>query len=214
VEQVSVPRGDVEVDVDMENVEDGVYLWGTLVTDRSGSGLVAPGYRSFVTWQPLPGDAETSNFLEFWTWFDRLRADVERAGLVFRAYCYSSGAENRFLRSVGLAAGVQGDVEAFIASDAWVDLLRVFNEHLITGGASGLKVVAPLAGFSWSVEDPGGDDSMVRYDEAVGSNDEAGRDAARKWLLDYNREDVEATLALRDWLTRDGGSLPSMKSLE
>ena len=56
---------------------------------------------------------------------------------------------------------------------------------------------------------------MVRYDEAVagggmgaevvggtGAEHETGaeREDARDWLVAYNRGDVEATLALRDWL--------------
>lgn len=207
VEEVVFPRGDIEIDVDMENVEDGCYLWGTYASDRAGTGLVEEGYRAFVTWEPLDGAAEVSNFLAFWTWLSGVRRAVEERGLVFRAYCYNAGAENQFLRSQGRAAGVLEEVDAFIASDDWVDLLVVFRDQFITGHGNGLKEVAPLAGFSWRVDDPGGDDSMVRYDEAV-----SGTGAeARKWLLTYNQDDVEATLALRRWLDDHGGSFSSIE---
>jgi predicted RecB family nuclease len=48
---------------------------------------------------------------------------------------------------------------------------------------------------------------MVRYDLAVGAR---GGQAARYWLLAYNRNDTEATLALRDWLQRAAGGCPSI----
>ncbi len=52
---------------------------------------------------------------------------------------------------------------------------------------------------------------MVRYDSAVGAEDEAPSvNEARTWLLAYNRGDVEAT-ALRDWLDRTGASIPSIR---
>ena len=207
IAQVEVPRADVEVDIDMENSEDGVYLWGALVTIRSAWAGHRPGYRAFCTWEPMSSDVEGSLLAEFWRWFGGLRAAVAGAGLTFRGYCYNAAAENSQLRRIGAATGLAGEVAAFIGSDQWVDLYRVFDSQLITGHSAALKRVAPLAGFRWEVPDPGGDEAMVRYDLAVGNR---GDRAAREWLLAYNRNDTEATLALRDWLQQAASGCPSI----
>jgi len=52
---------------------------------------------------------------------------------------------------------------------------------------------------------------MLRYDESVGA-DAAAADAARQWLLDYNRGDVEHR-ALRDWLDYEASGCPSVEDL-
>ena len=207
-ERVVVPRGAVEVDVDMENAEDGVYLWGARVTSRAARGGVPDGYRAFRTWAPLTAAAEAALFTEFWTWLSGLRAAAAAAGLAFRAYCYNAAAENTHLRRLGEAAGVAAEVAAFTGGDDWVDLFRVFDRQLITGGSAGLKRVAALAGYSWDVEDPGGAESLAYYDRAVG-----GDRAARDWLLAYNRGDTEATAALREWLDGAATGYPSIETL-
>ena len=69
--------------------------------------------------------------------------------------------------------------------------------------------MAGLAGFTWSVPDASGAGSIVRYDAAVG-----GRAEAKEWLLDYNRCDVEATRALRDWLDGSASGYPAVQDLE
>ena len=215
IDAIVVPRGDIEVDVDMENAEDGVYLWGALLTDRSAMPASIVHYRPFVTWDPLGPEVQTSNFLEFWNWLMAIRAGAHAAGRTFRAYCYSAAAENTYLRKLGITGQVLDQVEGFIDSDDWVDILRVFDSQLITGGGSGLKMVAPLAGYTWEVDDPGGEGSMLRYEIAVGSSSsEAERLAAREWLLTYNRGDVEATLAIRAWLEGNSRSIAPVESLD
>ena len=52
----TVPRADIEVDIDMENIESGVYIWGTLLTDRTGA-TPSPVYKAFATWEPLDAEA-------------------------------------------------------------------------------------------------------------------------------------------------------------
>jgi predicted RecB family nuclease len=205
--QVRVPRGDVEVDIDMENTADGVYLWGALVTPRSGWTGTAAGYRGFRAWEPMSGEVESGLFAEFWAWLSELRAGVAAAGLTFRGYCYNASAENAQLRRIAADRGLADEVAAFIGSDEWVDLYRVFDSQIVTGRPIGLKHVAPLAGFSWQVADPGGDESMVRYDAAA-----AGDQRAREWLLTYNKNDTQATLALREWLDDPAGDCPPIES--
>jgi len=210
VDRVEVPRGDVEVDIDMENAEQGVYLWGALVTIRSHWDGVPAGYHGFRTWEPMTRQVEAELFAGFWPWLSGLRSAVAGAGLTFRAYCYNASAENSQLRRIAADSAHADEVAAFIGSDQWVDLHRVFDRQLVTGHSAGLKTVAALAGFAWEVADAGGDQSMVRYDEAVGAS--AGAERAREWLLAYNRNDTQATLALRDWLDDAASACPPIES--
>jgi predicted RecB family nuclease len=205
---VSVPRTDIEVDVDMENTELGCYMWGSYVSDRSATGIAPGGYRAFATWAPLTPEVERENSLRFWRWLTDIRQRCRENGWTFAAYCYNAGAENTYLRRLAIAqASVAEEIESFIDSDEWVDLLREWDSQLITGSSSGLKTTAPLAGFQWDVDDADGGDSMLKHDLAAGGNND-GRD----WLLAYNRGDVEATLAIREWM--EFTQLPGVEEIE
>jgi predicted RecB family nuclease len=208
IAQVRVDTGEVELDVDMENVEDGAYLWGVWVTDRSASGVVRPGYHAFMDWSADAALAGRRAFEDFWTWLDQVRHDVAEHGLTLRAYCWSEAAENRWLRVGGAAIDRAEEVEAFIRSDEWIDLLRVFTSQTVTGRSGGLKVVAPLLGFAWEDDDAGGTQSMTWWQGAVDpSTPPARQEQLRRRILAYNRDDVRATLHVRDWLVREGPDL-------
>ena len=210
-----VPRGDIEIDVDMENTEDGVYLWGALLSAGPGRTSERNGYHPICTWERLTGATEAELFGRFWAWLTGLRRAAAGAGLAFRAYCYNASAENTQMRRLAAAAGLADEVAAFVGSGQWVDLMRVFDNQLITGGPAGLKQGAALSGFTWDVEDPGGGESMLRYDQAAGSSGAgpAEAQAARDWLLIYNRNDCEATRSLREWLEHTASGCPPVEGL-
>jgi predicted RecB family nuclease len=212
VVSVEVPRADIEIDVDMESTNDGCYLWGALATDRREPEAAVP-YLSFATWDPDLGDGEVAAFGEFWSWFQAVRTRAEEQGASFRAYCYSRSAEEGQMIRLADRLGVRAEVDAFLASDEWVDLLEVVRKQLVTGRSMGLKETAPLAGFAWRFDDAGGTLAMVKYDEAVDLEaDPAARAAAAQWILDYNEDDVRATAALRAWLDGAARVLRSIAS--
>ncbi|HSZ35612.1 MAG TPA: TM0106 family RecB-like putative nuclease [Acidimicrobiales bacterium] len=210
VVSVEVPRADIEVDVDMESINDGCYLWGALGTDRRTAGAAAE-YVSFATWDVDIESGELVAFEKFWTWLSAVRARAAAEGASFRAYCYSRSAEEGQMTRLADRLGVRDEVDAFLGSDEWVDLLEVVRKQLLTGRSMGLKETAPLAGFSWRFDDAGGTLAMVKYDEAVDVEaDPSSRMVAAQWILDYNEDDVRATAALRGWLDGAARVLPSI----
>ncbi|WP_344686295.1 TM0106 family RecB-like putative nuclease [Saccharopolyspora taberi] len=206
VRELSVPRADVEVDVDMESYADsGAYMWGCLL---SGADVGhEPGYRAFVTWDPLPSDDEARSFAEFWSWFTSVRRAAAERGLTFRAYCYNELAENRWmLASAERFAGKPGvpavaEVRAFINSGEWVDLFASVRDQFLCPNGKGLKVIAPCAGFAWRDAEASGENSMRWYRDAVGLDGDPPVPSQRDRILTYNEDDVRATWTIRRWMT-------------
>ncbi|WP_227999319.1 TM0106 family RecB-like putative nuclease [Nocardia australiensis] len=197
VDKVWVRRADVEVDVDLESFQEyGAYLWGTLLDGQ---------YRPFVTWDPLPTDDESRSFGEFWTWLMTVRAEAVAAGKTFAAYCYSRTAEDKWLyESARRFAGRPGvptveQVRAFVDGPQWVDMFQAVSDQFICPNGKGLKKIAPVAGFAWRDAEAGGEASMGWYRRAVGYDDEPDL-GQRTRLLEYNEDDVRATMVLREWM--------------
>jgi predicted RecB family nuclease len=206
VTDVTVPRADVEVDVDMESFGDsGAYMWGVYL---SGADVGEPkGYRGFVTWDPVPTDDEARSFAEFWEWLMGVRLRARARGLTFRAYCYNELAENRWLlASARRFRGRPGiptekSVQEFITSDGWFDLFRSVQEQFLCAHGKGLKTIAPAAGFHWRDPAAGGENSMRWYRDAVGMDGSEPDLTQRTRLFEYNEDDVRATMTLRHWMS-------------
>ena len=215
-----IARADVEVDVDMESYgEDGAYLWGTLLTDRTDPDRPVL-YRPFATWRPLPSTTEAQSFAAFWNWLHEEMAAARAQGKTFAAYCYSEQAENRWLRgSAERFAGMPGipslaEVNEFIRSPQWVDVYAAVSANFFCPKGKGLKRVAPVAGFSWRDGEANGAASMDWYSAAVGLTGAQPDPDQRTRLLQYNEDDVWATKVLREWMDGDAvRTLPTMADL-
>ena len=94
------------------------------------------------------------------------------------------------------------EVENF-TEEYFVDLLDYSKKVALGTTGYGIKKLAPKAGFTWQVQDPGGALSLLKYKDAVDqSKSKAERDEAIAWLYSYNLDDVRATFAVRDYLRK------------
>lgn len=229
--EVRVRRADLELDIDMESyLEDGAYLWGTYLTGPAVEPLgLHAGYRAFGSWEPLPHADEGRAFAEFWGYLSTLRSAAAANGLTFAGYCYSKSAEERWLRSTPVrypavpGMPTSAEIDEFCASAEWVDIYQEIRDQFVVPGSMKLKALAPVAGFAWRDPEPGGENSMAWYRQAVGKSEPGGtaqvcgepvdREMANR-ILRYNEDDVLATLALRTWMTHRAGEVPTVTALD
>lgn len=202
-----VIRADVEVDFDVEN-DDVLYLLGNYVTRRREDGTYDEGeYISFHYFDRTIPDEEGRQLAAFWQWLHTLVNDTHAAGKSIAVYCYSGGfaeiprMKEASARNSGVA-GVPTPEEIAALSDQpwWVDLHTIVKQLHWPTRRMGLKDVAKLAGFQWDAADAGGGNSIVWYRAACNPLDPDAQELQHK-LLQYNKDDVQATLHLRNWLS-------------
>jgi len=184
---VRVPRADIEIDFDLEDAQGRVYLWGVLITD----GEEAPAYEPIVSWYPLDDESERELARTFVHRLREICSEAAANGQTVLAYHYTS-------HELGHLSRILGEEEIADVRNIFVDLFDVVRAHYFGASGLGLKNVAPAFGFHWRDEEPSGLLSQLWYVDATQSGDPMLFGHARKRLLDYNEDDVRATLAVRD----------------
>jgi predicted RecB family nuclease len=188
---VSVPRASFEIDFDIETSRDGrVYLWGFLVCEQG----VDPYYVHFSRFETLTARSEGALAKRALTWLgDMLREHPD--ALVYHYSNYELIHIEKF-KAQACAGELLGEFR-----DRFVDLFTIVKGHFFGVHGLGLKAVANSgAGFSWRDPEASGLNSQSWFDEAASGADEPTRAAAQQRVLEYNEDDVRATLALRHWL--------------
>lgn len=101
------------------------------------------------------------------------------------------------------------EVDKFIASEDWVDMLKVARRQILSTVGMGLKVVAPWSGFHWRDADVDGEASLDLYRIATATDldfvaeqsfEKLTQAEARAMLLRYNGDDCRSVAHVRDWL--------------
>lgn len=168
---------------------DKVYLWATQVFGAD------PGeYHADVAGFAEDGDRDAwARFLSHCQTLFARYGDIPF--LHWHAY------ETTKLRLYVGRYGDPDDVAARVLANC-VDLLPITRDAVALPTPSySLKVVEQHVGFKRQLDEYGGEWSMAKYIEATETGDEAERQAIMDQIISYNREDLEATWAVFQWLS-------------
>ena len=169
---------------------DKVYLWGLKVFGTRVSSYM-PALAEFGA------DGDRNGWLGF----------LENCSKIFSLYgdlpfihwsAYEGSKVRTYIERYGDPEGVAARVQGNL-----IDLLKVTKDAIVLPDYSyGLKRVEKLAGYKRSLPEATGDWSMAKYIEATETQDPVQRQRVMNEILEYNREDLEATWAVLQWLKR------------
>jgi predicted RecB family nuclease len=173
-----------------------IYLWGTQVF-----GAAAGDYQAALAGFGPNGDREG-----WQTFLDHAQAIFAAHGdIPFVHWAdYEKSQLRLYLARYGDRDGIAARVEENL-----LDLLGVTRASVALPLPSySLKVVEDFIGFERSQSEYGGEWSMARFIEATETGDAAQRDTIMDEILQYNREDLEATWAVLAWLRAGARETP------
>ncbi len=190
----AIPEHETYVMFDLEGMPprvdelESIYIWG-----MQPFGAGAGEFRAGVAGFGRRGDREG------WETFLRAADEIltEHGDVPFVHWAsYEKAKINLYLERYGDREGVAQRV-----LDNLLDLLPITREAVaVPLSGYGLKEVETLTGYERRLEESGGEWSMARYIEATETEDEVERAAIMDEILAYNREDLEATWAVMEWL--------------
>ncbi len=184
------PAADIEVDFDIEwDTDDRIYQWGLRI--RDGHDDTTARYQPIISFEQLDDQREAALAKQFADTIIALRSSAALAGKTLTVFHWSHPEISKTRKFPRVAEALEGIT---------IDLLAWFNTEFFAVKSSSLKNVAPLFGFHWGVDDPGGRASQIKIAQARETGPTA--DAARRWCLDYNESDVHAQAAIRDGIRR------------
>ena len=174
------------------------YLLGVLIKKNNpstGSGQGEPEYKYFLAKDKADEKRMWNEFLDFLEKLD---------DFVIYHYAYY---EKEVFRRLGNAYGVSADLEDKFRNNS-IDLhLAVVGSVILPLYFYGLKDIAKYIGFKWTSEDAGGAESVVWYNQYL----ETGDKKILNKIIQYNKDDVLATLYVKDWLEKQKPRLSKEK---
>ncbi len=196
-----VPSARREIDFDIETYNGQIYLAGFLTTVDGVS-----TYEPIADWT---GTEEGERSLVE-AMFARLATLTDGDTITQHWTEY----EQRILKAAGERHGLS--IPGFDSIADWfdqnaVDLCDWTRRNFASPNGYGLKVIAPLCGFTWRDEDPGGRQSEIWFERML-----TGDLAMRDRILVYNEDDVIAQREIRRWVRAQdigdgpGSAIPSV----
>ena len=214
-----LPIADIEIDIDLENSmealrESGIdepmgvdrlYLYGFGIHDRTKD----MDWRSAVIETYFDySNTEEGEYEVLSKMWNRLQEEIFKAeskGQSIKIFHYSAHEFTwwkRFASRYKGKAGVPTEAELELFKVNYlVDLFPIARMISFPTMSYSIKDLAPLAGFVWDVDKAGGANSLLKFRTATDltASDES-RAAAIAWLDSYNRDDVRATFAVRNYI--------------